>query len=59
VKMHWDGETCEHPATGLRIHAGEAEYPDEAAEALQALGLKPADEPAAPAPRRKTKGGEE
>jgi len=58
MKMVWDGEDCQHPATGLLVRAGEHEYPDEYAEALQALGLKPA-EPAAPAPRRKSKGGEE
>lgn len=56
--LHWDGDTCEHPATGLRVHAGDAEYPDEAADALLALGLKPVP-PAAPAERKKAKGGEE
>jgi hypothetical protein len=56
--MVWDGEDCQHPATGLLVQAGEHEYPDEHAEALMALGLKPV-EPAAPAPRKRTKGGEE
>lgn len=58
MRMVWDGEPCVHPATGLYIAAGEADYPPEHADALLALGLKPV-EAAAPAPRRKTKGEEE
>lgn len=56
--LHWDGADALHPATGLHIHAGDAEYPDEAADALLALGLKPV-QTAAPAERKRAKGGEE
>jgi hypothetical protein len=56
--MLWAGDDQIHPATGLLIKSGEADYPDDAVSALTALGLVPV-EPAAPAPRRRTKGGEE
>lgn len=58
MKMLWKGDDCQHPATGLTIVAGEHDYPAEHADALLALGLEPV-EPAAPAPRKKAKGGEE
>jgi hypothetical protein len=58
MRMLWNGEDCQHPATGLLIKAGEHEYPDEHVEVLLALGLKPT-ESAAPAPRKRRTGGEE
>lgn len=58
MRMIWRGDPCVHPATGLFITKGEADYPAEHVETLLVLGLKPV-EADAPAPRRKTKGEEE
>jgi hypothetical protein len=58
LKLLWDGGDCYHPTTGLMIKAGECEYPEEHAEALLALGLKPS-ESLAPIPRKRRMGGEE
>lgn len=50
MKLVFDGPDRQyHPATGLDLIPGEADYPDEQAEALKAAGLR---EPKAAAPKR-------
>ncbi len=42
VKLLWDGTPQDSPDLGLSLIPGEHEYPDDKAEKLIALGLKPA-----------------
>jgi hypothetical protein len=43
MKLVFDFEVAQyHPTTGLILHPGEFDYPDEKAEQLIAAGLKPA-----------------